>query len=255
MDICHSPLTTNNSLPQLLVSVRSAAEACAALEGGAALIDVKEPSRGSLGRADARVIREVTAAVGDRRPVSAALGEWVEKIGFVPDADLTFVKWGLAGCRRNPNWRRDLALLLEKQARPQTVLVAYADWQCAQAPSVGEVFALVREHPGSVMLVDTYCKDAGKLMSKKRPTLLDWLPAAWVYDLCARCRESGVRIALAGSLGKPQIRELQAARPNWFAVRGAVCEEGNRQRAVQAEKVRQLVELLDSSIPTSTHVG
>src|SRR5262249_30368389 len=140
MDICHSPLTTHHSPPQLLVSVRSAEEARAALEGGAALIDVKEPSRGSLGRADARVIREVTAAVGRRRPVSAALGEWVEKIGSVPDADLTFVKWGLAGCRRNPNWRRNLAWLLEQQARPQTVLVAYADWQRAQAPSVEEVF-------------------------------------------------------------------------------------------------------------------
>jgi uncharacterized protein (UPF0264 family) len=255
MDIYHSPLTTHHSPPQLLVSVRSAEEARAALEGGAALIDVKEPSRGSLGRADARVIREISAAVGSRRPVSAALGEWVEQIGSIPDADLTFVKWGLAGCRRNRNWCRDLARLLEKQARPQPVFVAYADWRWAQAPSVEEVFALVREHPGSVMLLDTHCKDASKVMGKKRPTLLDWLPAACVSDLCARCRESGVRIALAGSLGTPEIHQLHAARPDWFAVRGAVCEDGNRQGAVQAQKVRQLVEMLDSSIPTSMHVG
>ena len=40
-----------NNGTQLLVSVRSPAEALAALEGGAALIDVKEPARGSLGRA------------------------------------------------------------------------------------------------------------------------------------------------------------------------------------------------------------
>lgn len=259
MGIYHSPLTTCHSSPRLLVSVRSAEEARAALEGGAAVIDVKEPSRGSLGRADARVIREVAAAVGGRRPVSAALGEWAEQekgVGkegpetfFIPDADLTFVKWGLAGCRRKPNWRRDLACLLEKQARPKPVLVAYADWQSAQAPSVEEVFALAREHPRSVMLVDTHCKDGSKPMGNRRPTLLDWLPAAWVFELCARCRESTVRIALAGSLGAPQIRELHAARPDWFAVRGAVCEEGNRQGAVHASKVRQLVEMLESSIP------
>ena len=36
--------------PGLLVSVRSAAEAATALAGGADLIDVKEPSRGPLGR-------------------------------------------------------------------------------------------------------------------------------------------------------------------------------------------------------------
>ena len=64
--------------PRLLVSVRDAAEAEAALAGGADLIDVKEPSRGPLGRADAGVIRYVVKAVGGRAPVSAALGELKE---------------------------------------------------------------------------------------------------------------------------------------------------------------------------------
>ncbi|MBY0228781.1 MAG: (5-formylfuran-3-yl)methyl phosphate synthase, partial [Gemmataceae bacterium] len=37
-------------MPGLIVSVRSADEARIALENGADLIDVKEPSRGALGR-------------------------------------------------------------------------------------------------------------------------------------------------------------------------------------------------------------
>jgi (5-formylfuran-3-yl)methyl phosphate synthase len=239
-----------NNATQLLVSVRSSAEALAALEGGAALIDVKEPSRGSLGRADARVIHEVAAAVAGRRPISAAMGEWAEEARIVPDVDLAYVKWGLAGCRRRPDWRKELAGLVTKQHRPQVVLVAYADWQCAQAPSVEEVFALARERPGSVMLLDTHCKDAST-GSQKRPTLLDWLPAVWVEDLCGRCREAHVKIALAGSLGTAEIAELRAARPDWFAVRGAVCDEGNRQAGVQVERVRQLVEIVNNSFPSS----
>src|SRR5688500_12679056 len=95
--------------PHLLVSVRSVAEALAALEGGAALIDIKEPARGSLGRADAGVIAAVVAAVKRLRPVSAALGEWVDGIGAMPNADLTYVKWGLAGCRGRTDWRAALA--------------------------------------------------------------------------------------------------------------------------------------------------
>ena len=129
---------------QLLVSVRSAAEALAALEGGAALIDVKEPSRGSLGRADADVIRDVAAVVRKRRPVSAALGEWADDTGDIPDAELAYVKWGLAGCARRPNWRQQLTERLTKQQRPQMVLVAYADWQCAQAPSVEEALRVLQ---------------------------------------------------------------------------------------------------------------
>jgi uncharacterized protein (UPF0264 family) len=42
---------------RLLVSVANAAEARTALEGDADIIDVKDPSRGSLGMADASVQR------------------------------------------------------------------------------------------------------------------------------------------------------------------------------------------------------
>ena len=116
---------------QLLVSVRSAAEALTALEGGVAVIDIKEPDRGSLGRADTEVIHAVIQAVGGRCPVSAALGEWIEDAGTISDADLTYVKWGLAGCHRI-DWRRELARLIDHQRRPQLVLVAYADAECAK---------------------------------------------------------------------------------------------------------------------------
>src|SRR5690242_4202542 len=65
-------------MAHLLVSVRSPAEAVAALEGGAALIDVKEPSRGPLGRADEDTITAIVQTVAGRRPVSVALGELLD---------------------------------------------------------------------------------------------------------------------------------------------------------------------------------
>src|SRR5207244_12998888 len=82
--------------PGLLVSGRSVVEAESALAGGAALIDIKEPAHGSLGRAHDAVIQAVVERVAGRRPVSAALGELLEFHGPVPHG-LTFVKWGLAG--------------------------------------------------------------------------------------------------------------------------------------------------------------
>src|ERR1043165_3071282 len=174
----------------LLVSVRSAEEAARALAGGASLIDVKEPLHGSLGRADDTVIEAVLRTVGDVRPVSAALGEWAETSSAIPPLALTFVKWGLAGCQHRNDWRQRLVPLRKTQRQPQVVLAAYADWQCAQAPPVEDVFALAKEHPGSVLLIDTYCKETSSI-SQHRPTLLDWLPAAWVEDLCDRCRVAG----------------------------------------------------------------
>src|SRR5437773_1981197 len=79
------------------------AEAEEAIAGGAAIIDVKEPDRGPLGRADAFTALEVIRKVNGRRLVSVALGElaecshesvleWLRVVG----PGVTFGKLGLA---------------------------------------------------------------------------------------------------------------------------------------------------------------
>src|SRR5947209_7857771 len=98
------------TVARLLVSVRSAEEARAALEGGAAVIDVKEPDRGPLGRADPSIWAEVRAAVPMATPVSVALGELYEWVGDDAPGDLspldasagfTYRKLGLARAGRD----------------------------------------------------------------------------------------------------------------------------------------------------------
>jgi uncharacterized protein (UPF0264 family) len=218
-------------MPALLVSVRSAAEAEAALEGGAALIDVKEPARGSLGRAPAETVAAVVRLVAGRRPVSAALGEWLESPTLPEIPGLAFVKWGLAGCGREPAWRHCLA---NTSLGRRLVAVAYADWRRAAAPEPEAVCDFACEHGVGAFLLDTWAKDG--------TTLLDWLSPAAIHSLCGRCRASGVRVALAGSLGSVQITELSPVQPDWFAVRGAVCRGGQRADAVDTEAVRHLAE-------------
>src|SRR5436309_10226423 len=125
----------------LLVSVRNAAEACAALAGGAALIDVKDPAKGSLGPAPAEVIGAVSDAVSGRAPVSAARGELVDRGEEAFDSSrLAYVKWGLAGCTGRDwaaGWRRCREAVEGSGCR--VVAAAYADWRRAGAPAVDEV--------------------------------------------------------------------------------------------------------------------
>ena len=239
-----------NRKPQLLVSVRSVVEAAAALEGGAHLIDVKEPLHGSLGRAGDAVIAAVIECVAGQRPVSAALGELANsaELTAYPGPGLAYAKWGLFGMGNRPDWRQSwwtaCRRMAEANALCRVVLVSYADWQWAGAPSVAEVSAFAREQPRSVLLVDTFQK-APRLETGLVPTLLDLLPLSEIIDLCRSCQEAGVRVALAGSLGAMQIARLSLACPDWFAVRGAVCEGGRREAVVSARKVRELVELLE----------
>jgi uncharacterized protein (UPF0264 family) len=227
---------------QLLVSVRSVREAEAALDGGAALIDVKEPWNGSLGRASLGIIRQVVDFVSKATPVSAAMGELLENADCLSIPGLKYAKWGLAGCANDRSWQNRLLAVRDRlsEAIPscKLVAVAYADWHLAGAPATEQIcdFACNRGLPA--LLLDTWRKD-GK-------TLLDWLTAAKVAQLTDRCRAAGVKVALAGRLGAEQIRLLHPIKPDWFAVRSAVCRQGSRQDLIDRAAVTQLAELLDS---------
>ncbi len=219
-------------MTQLLVSVRSVAEARDALAGGADLIDVKDPARGPLGRADEDVMVAVLREVAGRRPVSVALGELLEHSKTIPANGFAYAKWGLAGCGANPNWPKRFGDVRRTLPLGCTaVAVAYADWQAAAAPFPEEVCAFACDH-GLPLLVDTWAKTGKRL--------LDWLPCEQIINLCHRCRQAGVPIALAGSIDLAQIEMLRPAAPNWFAVRGSACRMGQRRDGVDAERVRLL---------------
>jgi uncharacterized protein (UPF0264 family) len=236
-------------MTQLLVSVRSSAEAEAALRGGAGLIDVKEPAHGPLGRANDEVIAKVVRVVAGRSPVSAALGELLDTPGSVSPPDgmpLTFVKWGLAGYaeRGETGWRSAfrsaLRELTEHQLRCRAVAAAYADWRRARAPKPEEVCDFAIEHAAGAFLIDTWKKDGS--------TLLHWLPLTAIERLHQRCRTAGVPLALAGSLGPAEVRVLAPLRPDWIAVRGAVCQGRRRNAAIDEGKVRQLAALVRTTM-------
>jgi uncharacterized protein (UPF0264 family) len=60
---------------RLLVSVTDAADARAAIAGGADVIDAKDPARGALGAVSPAGLRAIAAAIGGVRPMSVALGD------------------------------------------------------------------------------------------------------------------------------------------------------------------------------------
>jgi uncharacterized protein (UPF0264 family) len=229
----------------LLVSVRDGREAAAALEGGASLIDVKEPRNGALGRACNDAIWHVVQVVAGRVPVSVALGELIDE----EMADLTgvsFAKYGLEGClaprsrtstRRTDDWRAMLAEARQRvEAGPcRLVFVSYADWERSRCPRPEVVFRHAIHRQAAAVMIDTCHKRDGK-------TLLDSMPVSEAARLCESARSAGVRVALAGSLGVEQIQALRPAAPDWFAVRGAACSGGGRSASIDADRVRQLVE-------------
>ncbi len=227
-------------MTQLLVSVHSLDEAESALLGGAGLIDMKEPSRGSLGRVNPEIMQDIVDFVAGRATLSAAMGELLENDERPKVRGLSYAKWGLAGCGRAKHWRSRLKALAQQMQGDmpgcELVIVAYADWQQAAAPTPDQICEFACNGGFRVLLIDTWHKD--------NKTLLDWLPVSKVADLVNDCRSAGVATALAGRLGTREIGLLHASRPDWFAVRGAVCRKGLREQAVEQAAVRELAGML-----------
>jgi (5-formylfuran-3-yl)methyl phosphate synthase len=215
---------------KLLVSVRSAEEATAALEGGADIIDAKEPARGSLGAADPETLPQIVRAVGGARPVSAAWGELIEEpVAWLPTG-LSYAKVGLAGARQRP-WQ---AMLVERyhgcQSRP--IAVAYADHERADAPDVDAVLAWAEGFGVAGVLIDTWLKDGRRLF--------DFLGEPEVIDVIHRARRAGFLVALAGSLDGYTLKRAIALEPDIIAVRGAACRNRDRISSIDASRVRAL---------------
>jgi uncharacterized protein (UPF0264 family) len=219
----------------LLVSVRNGQEARLALEGGADLIDVKEPLRGALGAADPAIWTEVLGAVAGAVPTSVALGE-VGQAGEPADigalARFQFAKWGLAQSRRHADWR---SRWTERLGRlPPGVIpvaVVYADWQRAASPLPEQIIEAAAGRRCGVVLFDTFDKQHGGL--------LDHLSYQELGRLTDQTRQAGLRVVFGGGLCRMTIPSVLSLRPDYVAVRGAVCRR-DRTGDLDAALVRQL---------------
>jgi (5-formylfuran-3-yl)methyl phosphate synthase len=221
---------------KLLISVHTADEAGLALEGGADLIDVKEPAKGSLGMAHHETVAGVLEVVNGRVPVSAALGEWSEKIlteaHWHLELPLTYVKWGLKGYIGGPGWGEDLLQTRrEIPASMEVVATAYADWEKAQSVQPLEVARFAKRFRYKAFLLDTYQKDGR--------TLLDFLKPAEVIELIDSLKRGGVIVALGGSLKPEQVKLLGDTLPDYFAVRGSVCVGGKRDAELDPVRMKK----------------
>jgi uncharacterized protein (UPF0264 family) len=232
---------------KLLVSVRSQVEALCALAGGAAVIDVKEPLRGPLGRAPFAVWRDVRQIVPARVAVSVALGElttWLPwgAIDVPPGAfaGLAYCKLGLANAP--PDWVnrwRDLRQRLAESESfaPAWVAVVYLDWRAARAPAPEAVIDAANAIDTCAgVLFDTWDKTQSPGIS------LEWKP------MVDRARASGRLVALAGSLNAEAIGRLASLHPDLFAVRGAACAGGDRMGSIDLQRVSALARAMDDHI-------
>ncbi|MFN3192136.1 MAG: (5-formylfuran-3-yl)methyl phosphate synthase [Aureliella sp.] len=247
---------------QLLVSIRNATEANAALHAGVDWIDLKEPNHGSLGLPTletAAAVATLLCDAGARSRSSVALGELCE---VMPKADeviaaysrrFPVAKVGLA--EASPGWRENLDQLRSLVTPCQLVPVHYADFKECKGVPLPEIFDWMnRSAPvqanrrdndvsesldGCVprVLIDTKLKDGR--------TLLDFYSVDELIKWCSDAASLGIRLLLAGSLNAAAVLQLRRTGAEAVGVRGAVCQ-GERNSSLCELQLRNLVEQFNS---------
>jgi uncharacterized protein (UPF0264 family) len=230
---------------QLLVSVRDADEAAAALAGGAGIVDAKDPEAGALGAVGRDSLAAIRRTVPPGVPLSAARGDVTTRDEVARtlaeiDVPLAFVKVGFRGM----DDRATVEALLIRAVRmaealpgsPGVIAVGYADWRRAGGPCPEDLPPLIHRAGARGLLVDTAIKQAGSLPDFLSPDVLLALGRA--------LKLHGLRYALGGSLGRGDVALARAAGADILGVRGAVCVGGRNGRVDSALVQRMGLEVV-----------
>jgi (5-formylfuran-3-yl)methyl phosphate synthase len=242
---------------QLLVSVRSADEVGPALQGGADIIDAKDPDRGSLGPVLPATLAEIFRCTPDNVPFSAALGDFTRaeevvesfcQLRLPPRGAPTYLKLGFAGAESLDC----VSVLLKTAVRvaqrwtspPRIVAVAYADAGRSESPPPELVCQVAAETGVTGVLIDTKVKDGRGLLN----CLSDAELAEWV----CRARRLGLLTGVAGALDLEDLPSACQGLPDVVGFRGAACV-GGRSGRVAPKRVALLRSRLDGVATSLGH--
>jgi uncharacterized protein (UPF0264 family) len=245
---------------RLLVSVRNAEEARAAVAGGADIVDAKDPARGAMGAVEASALGEIERAVRPSCSFSVALGDAGEAAMAAARAAAEFgadyVKVGFAGVSdsaRLPGLIRDICLSVRldesrevrgERNSTRVIAVAYAEGAAAGMISPREVVTAAAMGGAFGVLLDTALKHG--------PGLLDLMCGRDVADWIILAHDAGLTAALAGKLDETGVGVARDLGADIAGVRGAACEGPfGRLGRVSIERTRALkVRVLGGPRPT-----
>ncbi|MFQ6135404.1 MAG: (5-formylfuran-3-yl)methyl phosphate synthase [Nitrososphaerales archaeon] len=228
---------------KIMVSVTNPEEALDAVEGGAEIIDVKNPGEGALGANPPWITRSIREAVGESVEVSATLGDMPYLPGTASLAALgaallrvDYVKVGMLGPKTTEealNISRSLVRTFQEFRLGVRVVVAgYADYRergCVNPLTLPQVAS---ESGAWGLLTD--------VKEKGSKGVFDYLSFEELKRFVDESHSSGLKVALAGSLGKEDIQNILRLGADIMGVRRGVCTSQHGRFKIDRRRVEEI---------------
>jgi (5-formylfuran-3-yl)methyl phosphate synthase len=232
---------------KLLISVVNEQEAIAAIEGGADIIDVKNPHEGSLGANFPGVIKKIRDITPINIPVSAAIGDAPDLPGLMSLAalgaaacNIQYVKVGLYGVKsidRAVNLLKEIKNAVKGyDSNIKVIAVGYGDAFKINAISPLECPDAAKNAGIDGCMLDTIVKDEGDLFSS--------ISVGNINKFLKLCRSHNLISALAGSLRVEYLPLLKDLNPDIIGFRGAVCRGDRVNGSLELDAVKAIKERL-----------
>ena len=230
----------------LMVSVQDMAEAMEAEQGGADIVDVKNLQEALVGSGHPNIVKAVRGIMPVEKHVSVTLGVVPNQPGTVAMAvyaaammDATSVKVGF----QEADYSQAVQVLKESRMaldgfNTKLVGSVFADnvlFENGLDPMC--MVQLAQEGECDGFLIDTLTKDGRNLF--------DFMSEDVLKDIVLKGKQLGMSTALSGHLKLADLDELARINPDIVGVRGAVCGNGERDRAVAWEAVAEFKRQVD----------
>lgn len=227
-------------MTQMLISVTSVEEAQIALEHGADIIDLKDPSSGALGALPMPQIKAVVDYVRSRNladvRTSATIGDLpmqpdliLEQVILLAASKVDIIKIGFFPTEDYQPCLDVLNPLIQKGLKLIAVLFSereYAD----------NLIAAIRNAGFIGVMLDTAVKNS--------LTFFDHYSEEQQLSFSRQVLDLGLTFGLAGSLRLQHVAAVKKMQPTYVGFRGGVCADNQRQLSLSASKIKAIRELL-----------
>ena len=222
---------------KLLISVTSIEEAQIALENGADIIDLKEPSAGALGALPMDRIQSIVEFVKSKNNVgakltSATIGDLPMKpellLSQITKLTLTGVDFIKIGFFETDDYQECLdALRPLVQSGTNLIAVFFAETTYPQY-----LVSAIKNAGFLGIMLDT--------AKKNGLTLLDYYSEEKRMEFAKNVLKLGMHLGLAGSLKLEHLDLIKDMNPSYIGFRGGVCDSNKRHLAIDATKIEAI---------------
>ena len=202
----------------MLASVRNLEEAKMVYQGGADIIDIKEPNEGALGAVPLSQIHHVVDDLWEKCIVSATIGDLPadstqinEKVIQTAETGVDYVKVGMFSDRHIETCLPSLVHCTNKGIA--IIAVFFADMEF----DVDFAIQIATDARLKGVMLDTARKGSGSLLSHRNIMQLEYF--------INRAKQNELLTGLAGSLTTEDIPTLLKAEPDYVGFRTALCDK------------------------------